>query len=349
MQVDLLIIGQGLCGSWLSYECQRAGLRVCVIDTIHPNTPSRISAGIINPITGRRHAEVWLSDELLSHAQAAYVSMGEWLNRSLIRQSTLIDFFPSEQMRTSFIERLKQQGKYVAPVYYSDIPDLPFEIPHGAGLIDPAYLIDLPSLLEGTRNKLLETGSLLDEKFESSLLQIESEKLWYKNIEAERVIFCDGNSQLADRFFPNLPFAPNKGEVLILEIPELPSDRIYKHGVMLAPLSNGYWWCGSSYQWSFDHPYPTPSFREQTEQTLKKWLKLPYRVIDHIAGIRPATLERRPFVGFSSSEKRIGILNGMGTKGCSLAPYFARQLVRHWMHKEPIHPEASVGRFEAKA
>jgi glycine/D-amino acid oxidase-like deaminating enzyme len=56
-------------------------------------------------------------------------------------------------------------------------------------------------------------------------------------------------------------------------------------------------------------------------------------------------LERRPFVGLHPQNPRLGILNGMGTKGCSLAPYFARQLVRHLLYKEPIHPEASVSRF----
>ncbi|HBB58234.1 MAG TPA: FAD-dependent oxidoreductase, partial [Chitinophagaceae bacterium] len=38
----------------------------------------------------------------------------------------------------------------------------------------------------------------------------------------------------------------------------------------------------------------------------------------------------------------IGLLGGMGTKGCSLAPYFAQQLVQHLLHQQPIHPEASL-------
>jgi glycine/D-amino acid oxidase-like deaminating enzyme len=42
----------------------------------------------------------------------------------------------------------------------------------------------------------------------------------------------------------------------------------------------------------------------------------------------------------------LGILNGMGTKGVSLAPYFARQLAQHLLHGTPIMPEASIDRFQ---
>jgi hypothetical protein len=42
---------------------------------------------------------------------------------------------------------------------------------------------------------------------------------------------------------------------------------------------------------------------------------------------------------------QIGILNGMGTKGCSLAPYFASQFVSHLTKKSSILPEANVDRF----
>jgi hypothetical protein len=35
----------------------------------------------------------------------------------------------------------------------------------------------------------------------------------------------------------------------------------------------------------------------------------------------------------------------MGTKGCSLAPFFAQQLVANLQEQKPIHPEADIKRF----
>ena len=93
-------------------------------------------------------------------------------------------------------------------------------------------------------------------------------------------------------------------------------------------------------------PTPHRQFREKTEALLKEWLKVTFKIVDHLAGVRPATLERRPFVGLHPLHPSIGILNGMGTKGCSLAPYFAKQLVEHMLHQKTLNPEANIHRFQ---
>jgi len=67
--------------------------------------------------------------------------------------------------------------------------------------------------------------------------------------------------------------------------------------------------------------------------------------MDHKASVRPANIERRPFVGFHPAYKNVGILNGMGTKGCSLAPYFAKQLADHLVYTKEILSEADIKRF----
>lgn len=345
MQVDFLIVGQGISGSWLSYECQKAGASVCVIDRVNPRSPSRISAGIINPITGRRHVEVWLAEEILPYAQSAYGELSQLIDHPLLRTLDLLDHFPSQQMRDSFVERIQKGGKYVG-IPDADLRKLPLHQPFGIGRIDPVMLVDLPALLDGWRNELANKHCLREESFDPDQLTFTTHSIQYQDIQADRIIFCDGTESLSHRFFPRLPFAPNKGEVLILDIPDLPTDHLYKQGLMLAPMANGTWWAGSSYQWSFDHANPTPEFRTATEKSLQHWLKVPFRVIDHVASVRPATLERRPFVGMQAQDPRIGIFNGMGTKGCSLAPYFARQLVQHVLHGSPIHPEAALSRFQ---
>ena len=115
---------------------------------------------------------------------------------------------------------------------------------------------------------------------------------------------------------------------------------------MIVPMAaKDMFWIGASYIWDFDNAEPTAEFREKTEQVLKDWLKIPFRIVEHRSGLRPATLERRPFVGFHPRQPAIGILNGMGTKGYSLAPFFARQLTDHICHGAPITPEADVSRF----
>ena len=78
---------------------------------------------------------------------------------------------------------------------------------------------------------------------------------------------------------------------------------------------------------------------------LKNWLKLPFEITDHFAAVRPANVERRPFVGLHPVNKCVGILNGMGTKGCSLAPFFANQFAYFLVNQQPMYADADVKRF----
>ncbi len=79
---------------------------------------------------------------------------------------------------------------------------------------------------------------------------------------------------------------------------------------------------------------------------LKYWLKVPFEIVDHFASVRPANMERRPFVGAHPKFSAVAILNGMGTKGCSLAPFFAKQLSDYLVEGKALYPDADVRRFE---
>ena len=347
MQVDYLIIGQGISGTWLSYYLQKENKSFLVIDNNFSTAPSRIAAGIINPVTGRRHVEVWMAKEILPFAWKAYQEIGNALNIDAISQKNIIDFFPSPQMRQSFVQRIEEDSSYVSSYPDQNQFNQIFNYDFGCGEIQPVHIAHLESLLPAWRNHLIEKQKLIEEEFEIAQLKVESEKIQYKEITADKIIFCDGNGSATNPYFDLLPFAPNKGEALIVEIPDLNSHHIYKKGMLLTPLhKTGAWWIGSNYAWNFDNPDPTNDFLEKTEQLLKHWLKISFKIISHLAGVRPATLERRPFVGFHPQHPAIGILNGMGTKGCSLAPFFAHQLAEHLCQDKPINPDADVQRFQ---
>jgi len=346
MHVDYLIIGQGISGTWLSYYLQKEGISFLVIDDNAPHSSSRIAAGIINPVTGRRHVTVWMADEILPFAATAYKEIGFELDIAAISQKTIIDFFPSPQMRESFLQRVDENSPYVHSYPEQNHFNHFLNYDFGCGEIRPVYIAHLDTLLPAWQKQLRQKQLLLEEKFNIDALRMEARGISYHDITARKIIFCDGSSSAQWPFFNLLPFAPNKGEMLLVDIPDLPPHNIYKKGMMVVPLTTpGLFWVGSNYAWEFDHMDPTKEFRLRTEQLLREWLKIPFTVIEHLAGIRPATLERRPFIGIHPTKPAIGILNGMGTKGCSLAPFFAHQFVGHLLHGKTLNPEADVNRF----
>jgi glycine/D-amino acid oxidase-like deaminating enzyme len=345
MHFNIIIVGQGISGTFLSHYLKKAEISFIVIDESKPNTASKAAAGIINPVTGRRIVKTWMIDELISFAQDAYQEIGDELNIDCFSQKKIIDFFPTPQMRNAFLQRFVEDKEYLKLPENENAWRENFNYDFGYGEIEPVYLVDVAELLSSSRKKMVEKELLIEEHFDINNLSVSENKIQYKDIIADKIIFCDGIESFHNPYFKNLPFAPNKGEALIIEMDNIPDDYIFKKGMNIVPLINNLFWVGSSYEWEFENELPNKIFRERTELTLLEWLKSPFKIMDHISSIRPATLERRPFVGFHPLQKNVGILNGMGTKGCSLAPYFANQLAQNIVHLSPIHREADIKRF----
>jgi len=345
MNVDILIIGQGICGTMLSWHLQKAGLSFLIIDEQKPNTASKAAAGIINPVTGRRIVKTWMIDELMPFVLNAYQSIEKEFNIKLISQKKIIDFFPSPQMRLAFTKRFEEDTTYLAIPGQENAWREQFNYEFGFGEITPVYLVDVQLLLSLVRKKFVDQHWLLEERFDIEHLSAEENEIRYKGISAKKIIFCDGIQCEKNPYFNGLPFAPNKGEVLIIESDNIPITHIYKKGINIVPWENNLFWVGSSYEWEFDNDQPTESFRNKTEALLTHWLQSSFKIVDHFASVRPATLERRPFIGFHPARQAVGIMNGMGTKGCSLAPYFAEELVQSIVSGAPISGEANVNRF----
>jgi len=345
MVVDYLIIGQGISGTWLSYYIQKTNKSFIVIDNAQPNSASRVAAGIINPVTGRRIVKTWIIDELLFFLVPAYEELGNELGIKAIEKKSLIDFHPTPQMKIAFDERVKENTDLL--FYPNDEWQYQtiFNYDFGFGEVDPCYVVNLKEILPAWRKKLLSNNQLLEEDFETLELKQADAGITYKNIKAEKIIFCDGIQSSQNPLFKNLPFALNKGEALLIESPGIPSTHIFKKGMMLTSIQKDLFWLGSNYLWEFPDDQPTEQFRKQTELLLRSWLRVPFKIVDHKASVRPANIERRPFVGFHPAYKNIGILNGMGTKGCSLAPFFAKQITDHLIYGDQILPEANVSRF----
>lgn len=346
MQTEVLIIGQGICGTMLSYFLEKEGQDFLVLDDDRPKTATSAAAGIINPVTGRRYVYTWMIDTVMPFAVETYQQMGEALQIQAVQQKSIIDFFPSPQMRDAFVTRFTEDDTFLHSFPDQNHFNPYFNHEFGCGEIRPAYTVSLGLLIAAWRQRLLQKNALLTETFDAAALQLKDDSVQYKSITANKIIFCDGIESARNPWFSRLPFSPNKGEALLIHSPELTNKYIFKKGLMLAPMPVRHlFWAGSNYQWEFENDHPSETFYNTTKKQLQNWLKVPFEIAAHKAAVRPATLERRPFIGLHPQFPMIGILNGMGTKGTSLAPFFANQFSQYLVHGFPIMEEADVKRF----
>jgi glycine/D-amino acid oxidase-like deaminating enzyme len=252
-------------------------------------------------------------------------------------------------MQKAFEDRIAEDPTYLSTQPLPNTIAAAFEAPFGHTVIDPCWLVNLENLLHYWRQNLIEKKAFVEDVFDFKKLDNKADHIVYDKYTANKIIFCEGAKGQENPYFKQLPFAPNKGEALLVKINDLDNRYIYKKAVSIVPWKNAVFWVGSNYEWDNYNDDPSPSFKEKTITALNEWLTIPYEVIDHIAGIRPANTQRRPFIGMHPVFKNIGIFNGMGTKGCSLAPYFAEQMTKHILNQTPIDNEATIDRFHILA
>ena len=344
-EVKYLIVGQGLVGTWMSYQLDQAGISYKIINDETIQSASSVASGVINPVTGRRIVQTWMIETILPYAVKAYRAIQEKLNINIIQEAPVILIHPSTQMLESFNYRMQHENIYLIQQDPSKWTPY-FNGAQGFGGITECYWLDVNAIIASWKNYLVSQNNYINANFKIEDIVLDENKVTWKNITAQKIIFCDGVASMKNPFFNYLPFAPNKGEALIIKVPGLPKKNIYKNNVSIIPWKEDLFWVGSNYEWTYDNVQPSEAFKQKMIESLNQFLKLPYEIVDHIVGVRPTNTQRRPFVGLHPTHAQLAICNGMGTKGCSLAPYFTAQLLAHLEHGTPIEPEATITRFE---
>jgi glycine/D-amino acid oxidase-like deaminating enzyme len=62
--------------------------------------------------------------------------------------------------------------------------------------------------------------------------------------------------------------------------------------------------------------------------------------------VRPILHQSRPVAGFSPENPRVGILNGLGSKGVLTAPWAAAEMVAHIRDGKALDPELDPTRLQ---
>jgi glycine/D-amino acid oxidase-like deaminating enzyme len=102
---------------------------------------------------------------------------------------------------------------------------------------------------------------------------------------------------------------------------------------------------GSNYDLDGTDWGTTEKAKNEIEEKIDKILNIQYEVIGQRAGLRPTSHDRRPVIGLLPTNDRIGVFNGLGTKGVSLAPYYANQFANFLIGGEDLDGEVKIDRY----
>lgn len=346
MDRDYIVVGQGLAGSVLALTLTRAGKKVLVINQTRANSASMVAAGLFNPITGKVMKKTWKADQLFPYLQRFY-SWAEKLTQShFFHPLTLYRPFLTVQEQNDWMAKSCEEefAPYLEAIYgQSTHPSLIYD-PYGGIALQQSGYLEIPVFLEACKNYLLRQDSYLEEVFDEGDLTFHDRGIAYKNLSAAKIIYCNGVAAARSQYFNWLPFRPVKGELLWAEF-EKPYEHIFNRGVFMFRHSENISKVGATYDWRNTEEAPTAHGKKELLDKLNKLTPMSFKIIDQKAGIRPATKDRRPFIGLHPAYKPLGIFNGLGAKGVSLAPYFADRFVEFLERNGALDSEVSINRY----
>ena len=343
---DYMVVGQGIAGTVLTEHLIQAGQKVLVFDDPSHSTSSRVAGGLYNPITGRKMVKTWKADVLFPYLIDFYSRLELLLSARFLMDVPIYRPFLSIEELNEWTGKSSDKGyrPFISKVMDKSAYGEHLHDAYGGLLLAQSGYLDTVSMLTAYRLYLQEKGTLISETFHPEKLELQDGGVVYQGHRARRVIFCDGPLLQDNPFFDWLPMRPVKGELLYIKA-DVKMEAIYNRGVFVIPINGGICKVGATYDHSNLDTTTTERAANQLKEKLSGLVKFPYEVVDQVAGIRPATRDRRPMIGIHPQLKQVGVFGGMGTKGVSLAPYFANDFVQHLTKKNELPEEVNIARF----
>lgn len=345
-KVDYIVVGLGLAGIAFVEELIKANKSFVVYEN-SSQVSSIVAGGTYNPVILKRFTPVWNGHEQLQTAIPFYKNIEEKLAVVLDTPFKTRKIFSSVGDENNwFIASDKPMlSHYMNPTIVKEqIPGVICDF--GYGELNGTGRINTPLLVDSYKKYLENLNALVTEEFRYDALSTSNEIINYKEIEAEHVVFCEGFGLKQNPFFNYLPLNGTKGEVMTIHAPELKIDYLLKSAVFVMPIGNDYYKVGATFNWTDKTSVPTEEGKKELVEKLEKVINVPYTIVEQKAGIRPTVKDRRPLVGLHPENKKLAVLNGLGTRGVMIAPTVAKNLFNHLENKEELDKEIDIKRFK---
>lgn len=343
---DFLIVGQGVAGSVLGHKLLARGYSLCVIDNGHRTSATKIAAGMVNPVTGKRLTKT--PEPVLAAARQYYRELEKLSGETVFHQLPIQRFFRNDEERQRYDKRAADPGYASvigppeAPGRYPGIDDA-----QGSFAIHQGGRVDTGVLLSSMRRLFREAGVLIEEELDYDALTVTSDAVTWRGKRFRKVIFCDGMRVLDNPWFRELRTDPVKGEILHLRFGQNIPPKILSKGKWLLPVDACEARLGATYDRSRFDLEPTAAGKAELMDALRGILPGhdDPAVTGHVAGVRVCTRDSQPLIGAHPLYPSLILFNGFGSKGNSLVPACADTLISAVTGMGELPPELDLLRL----
>jgi len=345
---DYIIVGAGLSGIAISEELLNLGKTIKVFEN-HSQSSSTVAGGVFNPIILKRFTLAWQANEQMQLALPFYKGLENKLKTELVHKLPIYRKFNSVEEQNNWFTAMDKPfiSLFLDPEL---VPSINPNIPSGFsfGRVKKTGTINTKLLLEKYKGYLESLDAFETTDFEYDQLQLHENGCTYKGLRARRVIFCDGFGITKNPYFNYLPLRGNKGEYLIIKAKDLELEVAVKSSVFILPLGDDLYKVGATYDNTDKTEIPTPGAKDKLLNQLSKIITCEFEVIDQVAGIRPATSDRKPLAGQHPKYGQLYCCNGFGSRGVLIAPTVAKQLVGFIEKGTALPIDIDIRRYDKK-
>lgn len=342
MQVDFIIVGQGLAGTLLAHQLMQLNQKILVIDNANSNSASMAAAGMFTPVSGKRMATSWLINELYPTAMQTYRHLQDILQVPLLHHKNIHLSFSSIKEQNDFYAAQHNISQYVD----TDVkPHVGINAPFGVAEITQSGWVNMAKLIMEFKHFLQTNQSYLQQEFNYQALLFENNFWHYNNIKAKGVAFCQGHQNANNPYFSNIPIINNKGDVFTITTDVLNNEKIFKRGAYAVCIDKNLYKLGSTYNWNVSDAIPTQSGYNELKQKADALINGNFNIVSHKAAIRPTTRDRKPILGKHLQHPQLFMFNGLGTKGVLVGPHFSTVIANHMVFETSIDAEVNLNRF----
>lgn len=345
MIVDYIVVGFGLSG--LSFvEHLEKNEKSFVVYEDSSQVSSRVAGGLYNPVILKRFTLAWEASEQLKNALRFYKDIETRICKTMVRDLPVLRRFNSVEEQNNWFESCDKPGlsKFLSPeLVRSKNPAI--DAPFHYGKVKHTGRIDINNMLSIYLGYLNEKNKILKESFEYDKIEIKKDLVYYKNIVSKHIVFAEGFGIKKNPFFKYLPLCGNKGEYIIIKSENLQLKEALKSSIFVIPLGGDIYKVGATYNNEDKTAETTLQAKEELQKKLDQFLKVPYTVINQVAGIRPTVIDRKPLVGTHADYQNIHVLNGLGTRGVSIGPTVAKKLYDHIENGVLLDKDIDIKRF----
>ncbi|MFA7326035.1 MAG: FAD-binding oxidoreductase [Candidatus Kapaibacterium sp.] len=342
---NYLIIGGGIAGVTIAHQLHNRNLTFDVVDDNPKYNSTKVAAGFWNPIVFKRLTMSYNADKMMPKLKEFYSDIEQKLTSKLVYNIPQLKIFSTKEERHRFIDKaiVSEVSQFLDEEAIEEIAGI--KAPFGMGKVVGTGYIDTVEYIEKSLNYFESNSSFIERKIDYSEVEYTHEYVKYNGEKYDKVIYCEGYHAVNNPLFPELKLKPTKGELLILEITDLSQDYTFAKSAGLIPLGNQQFIVGSTYDWEDMTELATDAAKKKLLYNLSDFLESDYTVMDHQAGIRPSSYDRRPIIGMSKLKPNAYIMNGLGTKGVMYAPYYSDMLIESIENGAVIDEEVDYKRM----